>query len=329
MRGSSDFAAKRNNIMNCLRFLALCTLLPIAAASTGSAADLVVGVPNWPSARATANIIKVAMEERLGMTVELREASNEEIFEGMDRGTVQVHPEVWLPNQVALYSEYVEGRRTARMSPNGVNATQGVCTTKTTAEQHKISALSDLADPEKAKLFDTDFDGKGEMWIGAPSWASTKEMIKRAAATGVDKTMTLLQAPEEVALATIDIAAATGKPLVFYCYTPHHVFALHEIVQLEGPPAAGFAVASAAAGMAGADESGRPADWNEAHFHVTYAAKLAEDAPDAAKFLRQVKLDSETVTAMTYALVVERQDPAEFAKIWVKQNRDRIDQWAK
>ena len=304
--------------MTGIRFFALCITLPLFGVSTVQAADLVIGVPDWPSARATANIIKVVMEERLGMSVELLEASNEEIFDGMDKGTVQVHPEVWLPNQVGLYSQYVEGKRTARMSPNGVNATQGVCATKATAEQHQISSLSDLADPEKAKLFDTDFDGKGEMWIGDAEWASTKEVIKRAAATGIDKTMTLLQAPEEVALATIDIAAATGKPLVFYCYTPHHVFALHDVVQLEETPAEGFAVAS------GGDGS---QSWNEAHFHVTYASRLTDEAPEAAKLLRKVKLDSETVTAMTYALVVERQDPGEFAKIWVKQNQDRIDQW--
>jgi glycine betaine/proline transport system substrate-binding protein len=306
--------------MKCLRFFALSVTFALFGVSSAQAADLVIGVPDWPSARATANIIKVVMEERLDLSVELREASNEEIFEGMDKGTVQVHPEVWLPNQAALYSQFVEGKRTARMSPIGVNATQGVCTTKATAEQHQISSLSDLADPEKAKLFDTDFDGKGEMWIGDAEWASTKEVIKRASATGVDKTMTLLQAPEEVALATIDIAAATGKPLVFYCYTPHHVFALHDVVQLKEEPAEGFAVASGGDGSQG---------WNEAHFHVTYATRLTDEAPEAANLLRKVKLDSETVTAMTYALVVERQDPAEFAKVWVKQNQDRIDQWAK
>jgi len=213
------------------RLCALSIVLPLLGATAAPAADMVVGVPDWPSARATAHIIKVVMEERLGLSVDLREATNEEIFDGMDKGTVQVHPEVWLPNQVALYSQYVEGKRTARMSPYGVNATQGVCTTRATAEQYQIGALSDLTDPEKAKLFDTDFDGKGEMWVGAADWASTKEVIKRASETGVDRTMTLLQAPEQVALATIDIAAATGKPLVFYCYTPHHVYQLHDLVQ--------------------------------------------------------------------------------------------------
>ncbi len=303
--------------------LGMATMLGLSGAQ---AADLVVGVPDWPSAQATANILKVVMEERLGVTVTLRNASNQEIFEGMDKGTMQVHPEVWLPNQADLYTQYVEGKRSARMSPNGVDASQGVCTTKATAGAHKISSLSDLAKPEIAKIFDTDFDGKGEIWIGAADWASTQEMIKRASATGFDKTMNLLQAPEQVALAAVDIAAATGKPLVFYCYTPHHVFALHDLVRLEEAPPDGFNVASGSDGTAGADEAG-PAGWNEARFHITYAASLADSAPDVAKVLRRVKLDSETVTALTYALVVERQDPAEFAKAWVKQNKDRIDQW--
>jgi len=304
------------------------SLAAALGASASSAADIVIGVPDWPSAQATANIIKVVMEERLDMSVELRAASNEEIFEGMDNGTMQVHPEVWLPNQADLYAQYVEGKRSARMSPNGVDATQGVCTTRTTAEQYKVSSLSDLADPDVAKVFDTNFDGKGEIWIGAADWASTQEVIKRASAVGFDKTMTLLQAPEPVALATIDIAAATGKPLVFYCYTPHHVFALHEIVRLE-EEVEGFAVASGASASDVSSSDARPAGWNQAHFHITYASALADEAPEAAKLLRRVKLDSETVTALTYALVVERQDPADFARVWVKQNQDRVDQWVK
>ncbi len=309
--------------MTRLSVLALATALGVSASS---AADIVIGVPDWPSAQATANIIKVVMEERLDMSVELRAASNEEIFEGMDKGTVQVHPEVWLPNQADLYAQYVEGKRSARMSPNGVDATQGVCTTRTTADQYKLSSLNDLADPEVAKVFDTNFDGKGEIWIGAAGWASTKEMVRRASAVGFDQTMTLLQAPEPVALAAIDIAAATGKPLVFYCYTPHYMFALHEIVRLE-EEAEGFTVASGSTAAQVSSSDARPSGWNEAHFHITYASALAEDAPEAAKLLRRVKLDAETVTALTYALVVERQDPAGFARVWVKQNSERVDQW--
>ena len=295
----------------------------IINASTAIAADIVIGVPDWPSAQATANIIKVVMEDRLNLSVELQTASNEEIFQGMDDGSMHVHPEVWLPNQNDLYAKYVEGRRSARLAPHGVDANQGVCTTKATAEKHQISALSDLADPEIAGIFDTNFDGKGEIWIGAADWASTKHMIKRASEVGFDKTMALLQAPESVALATIDIASATGKPLVFYCYSPHHVFALHNVVRLEEEPQ-GFAVAS---GPSTSDTTSTSEVWNQARFHITYASALTKEAPETAEFLRRVKLDSDTVTALTYALVVERQDPAEFAKFWVSQNKERVDQW--
>ena len=311
--------------MNRLSLLAV-GFATLISASTATAADIVIGVPDWPSAQATANIIKVVMEDRLKLSVDLQTASNEEIFQGMDDGSMHVHPEVWLPNQADLYAQYVEGRRSARLSPHGVDASQGVCTTQATAEKHKITRLSDLADPEIARIFDTNFDGKGEIWIGAADWASTKHMIERASEVGFDKTMALLQAPESVALATIDIASATGKPLVFYCYSPHHVFALHIVVRLEEEPQ-GFAVASGASTSDMTSASARPSGWNQARFHITYATALAEEAPKAAEFLRRMKLDSDTVTALTYALVVERQDPAEFAKLWVGQNRERVDQW--
>ena len=42
-----------------------------------------------------------------------------------------------------------------------------------------------------------------------------------------------------------------------------------------------------------------------------------------------VALDTNTVSAMTYALVVEKQDPADFAAKWVAENGDAVDAWLK
>ena len=47
--------------------LVAATALPLAAASSASAADLVLGVPNWPAANATSNILKVVIEENFGL----------------------------------------------------------------------------------------------------------------------------------------------------------------------------------------------------------------------------------------------------------------------
>ena len=47
---------------------------------------------------------------------------------------------------------------------------------------------------------------------------------------------------------------------------------------------------------------------------------LADEFPEAASLIANMKLDNETVSAMTYAVAVEGQDPAEFAKAWVAEN---------
>ena len=60
----------------------------VAFASPALAADLVVGVPNWPSVTVTANVIKEVIEKNLGLTVELQTGTNPVIFEAIDKGSM-------------------------------------------------------------------------------------------------------------------------------------------------------------------------------------------------------------------------------------------------
>jgi len=43
--------------------------------------------------------------------------------------------------------------------------------------------------------------------------------------------------------------------------------------------------------------------------------------------LAKVLLSTDTLTAMTYALAVEKQEPGEFAAMWVAQNKAIVDSW--
>ena len=74
------------------------------------AQDVVVGVPNWPSVTVTANVIKQVVETNMGLKVELQTATNPVIFEAMDKGSMHIHPEVWLPNQQGLVDQFAEHR---------------------------------------------------------------------------------------------------------------------------------------------------------------------------------------------------------------------------
>ncbi len=312
-------------------FMGTCLASAMMAGGVAQAADVVIGVPNWPSVRVTAHVLKVVMEENLGLEVELQNGTNPVVFEAMDSGAMHVHPEVWMPNQVNLNKKFVMEKKSVRMNPNGVAGDQAMCVTKGTAERTGIKNLSDLTNPDMAKKFDTDGDGKGEIWIGAAGWASTNVEKIRAKSYGYAETMKLKEMDETLALAEVDNAVAQKKDIVFFCYTPHHMFALHELVILKEPAydAAKWTVIQPTDDPQWLEKSEAGVAWNTAFLHIHYAAGLEKAQPAAAKMLSNVKLDTDTVSAMTYALVVKKADPAEFAKKWVADNASTVDSWLK
>ncbi len=307
----------------------LCAAAIYAGTGPAQAADIVVGVPNWPSVAATANILKVVLEDNFGLEVELQNGTNPVIFEAMDSGSMHVHPEVWLPNQANLHEKFVQSRGTVRMSPNGVPAFQGICVTKASADRTGITHVSDLADPDMAINFDSNGDGWGEIWIGASGWASTNVEKIRAKSYGFDETMELLEMDEALAMANVDAAVAKDVNHVFYCYTPNHLFALHDIVVLEEPAydPSKWMVIQPTDDPEWLEKSDAPVAWDLAYLHVHYASSLEDMHPEAAAMLGNINFTTDQVSAMTYALVVEGADAGDFARQWAQENSAQIDSW--
>ncbi|MEM8741922.1 MAG: glycine betaine ABC transporter substrate-binding protein [Pseudomonadota bacterium] len=309
--------------------LALLTSAAMVAATPTLAAEIVIGVPNWPSVAATANILKVAIEENLGLEVELQNGTNPIVFEAMDKGSMHAHPEVWLPNQQNLHDTYVKEKGTVVQNPNGVAAFQGMCVDKATADAHDIRSITDLTDPDIAALFDTDDDGVGEVWIGAPGWASTNVEKVRAKSYGYDQTVTLTEFDETLAYANLDNAIKAGEPWVGFCYTPHYVFVLHDLQVLEEPAynAAEWNVIQPTDDPAWLEKSSAAMAWDTAYLHLHYAAEIDDSYPEVASLFKNMDLTTDEVSAMTYALVIDKKDPVAYAKEWVAENEDRVLGW--
>src|SRR5690606_4775598 len=102
------------------------------------------------------------------------------------------------------------------------------CVTKATADEHGIKDVIDLSNPDNAVLFDTNGDGKGEIWIGASGWQSTNIETVRARDYGFADFFDLQTTEEAGATASLDNAVKSGKPWVGYCYSPHQNFALYD-----------------------------------------------------------------------------------------------------
>ena len=67
--------------------------------------------------------------------------------------------------------------------------------------------------------------------------------------------------------------------------------------------------------------------WPSAFISIHYATTLEKKNPDVARLLDAIQLDSETITQMTKAVVVDKIPQAVFARQWVTENADRIDGW--
>ena len=242
---------------------------------------------------------------------------------------MHVHPEVWLPNQQNLHDTFVKDNGTVLKNANGVEAFQGMCVDQATADAHGITSIDDLTNPDIAALFDSDGDGQGELWIGAPGWASTNVEKIRAKSYGYDQTFTLTEIDETVAYGYLGNAVTAGKPWAGFCYTPHYVFALHDMQVLEEPAydASQWNVTQPTDAADWLEVSSAPVAWDSAYLHIHYAKSLEADQPEVATLLSNISFDTDTVSAMTFALVIDGKEPLAYAEEWVAANEDTVLNW--
>ena len=314
-----------------LRPMLLAAALVSPMASPATAADLVIAMPNWPSGQASANILKLAIAEKFGLDAEVRELGTMLAFAGMDSGEVDIVPEVWSPNFDDLVKRYgADGAKSVVLGHTAVPAWQGLCATPDAAAAG-IKDVSDLSDPAKTALLDTDGDGQGEVWIGAETWKSTGIERVRANSYGYAGTVALVEAEEDVAMAAVDAAVATGRPMVFYCYAPHHVFKLHDLVRLTEPAydPAKWKIVAQSDDPLWISKSSAPVAWGPVEFHLAYSASFAKEHANVAAFLEKVDFKPDEISAMSYALQVDGQSAADYAKAWVEQNQDRVQAWGR
>ena len=135
----------------------------------------------------------------MGGEAELVPGNNTAIYGAIDRskGEIEVHPDIWLPNQEA-YTKDLVPKGTLKLSKNPYEGNQGYCVSQQFAKKMNITAIEDLGRPEVVKAMDSDGNGKGEFWIGADGWASAN-----------DETVT-----------KIEINPATSVVLIIFIITP-------------------------------------------------------------------------------------------------------------
>lgn len=314
-----------------LTTLSLASILCLGASSAMAQDKVMLGEPSWPGAKIMANVLGQIIESRLGGEVDYAPGANAVIFAAMDggRGDIDVHPDVWLPNQSSFTDEYVDEKGTVSLSTGGYEGRAGVCVPTYMAEEHNISSIFDLATPIAQELFDSDGDGMGEIWVGASGWASTSTFKVRVRDYGIETFLTPTTEDETVFYSRLKDLVAERKGVAFYCYAPHYVHALYDMTIVEEPEHDPDTYK-----MVQPDQD---ADWYAKSrvdsgeqvktVKVAYSNSLNERNPAAASFLANVDMDSQELSELTYEVVVKGGDISEVVAAWIADNSDTVDSW--
>ena len=193
-----------------------------------------------------------------------------------------------------------------------------------------ITAIEDLARPEVVKAMDSDGNGKGEVWIGADGWASANVNQVKLRDYGLyDAGIEPIRAAEAVKNARVLDSIKKGEGYAFYCYKPHAIWGMADVVMLTEPkhdPAKYKMV-----------QPKEDADWYKKSYvaskdalkkiQIGWGTSLESKSPAIVEFFKNFQLTGDDVSAMAYAISVEKKQPADVARTWMKNNKSKVDGW--
>ena len=318
-------------MMSLKQTLMTATLLTAFSAPAFAVEAVKIGVPTWTGAQAIAHLLGAVVEMRIGGKVEMGPGNNATIFQAMDqgKGDIDVHPDVWLPNQESFTKKYVDGAGSVTLSSNPYQGNQGFCVSKDFAKANNITDIADLGRPDVAALMDSDGNGKGEMWIGAPGWASANVNEVKVRDYGLLDFIEPIRAEESVKTARIKDSIAKGEGYAFYCYKPHAVWYMFDVEMLTEPtydPAKYVMV-----------QPSDDADWYEKsevatkdalkEVQIAWSKSLGDRSPAIAEFFGRFSLTADDVSNFAFEISGQGRDPAEVAREWIEANPERVDAW--
>ena len=318
-------------MMSLKQTLMTATLLTAFSAPAFAVEAVKIGVPTWTGAQAIAHLLGAVVEMRIGGKVEMVPGNNATIFQAMDqgKGDIDVHPDVWLPNQESFTKKYVDGAGSVTLSSNPYQGNQGFCVSKDFAKANNITDIADLGRPDVAALMDSDGNGKGEMWIGAPGWASANVNEVKVRDYGLLDFIEPIRAEESVKTARIKDSIAKGEGYAFYCYKPHAVWYMFDVEMLTEPtydPAKYVMV-----------QPSDDADWYEKsevatkdalkEVQIAWSKSLGDRSPAIAEIFGRFSPTADDVSNFAFEISGQGRDPAEVAREWIEANPERVDAW--
>lgn len=129
----------------------------------------------------------------------------------------------WDPLQKDMYASAGGDNKFYRQGTYISGAAQGYLIDKKTADKYHIHDISQLKDPNIAKLFDADGDGKADLAGCNPGWVCGSVISTQIEAYGLSNTLVQNQGNYSAIIADTLTRFKAGKPVLYYTWTPYWV----------------------------------------------------------------------------------------------------------
>jgi len=251
----------------------------------------------------------------------------------VSQGNLDFYSSYWERLNKVLFQKNGGEEKLERVGTIVPNTLQGYQIDKKTADQYNITNLEQLQDPEIAKLFDSDGNGKANLIGCIPGWSCEPVIEHHLKAYGLEDTVEHIQGDYSALMGDILTRYQQSKPVLYYTWTPHWLASVLEpgkdAVWLEVP------FTSLPEDQGELSEQNTLVDGKNLGFAVDQVRVLANKEfvranPAAKRWFELVQIPIEEVNAQQ-KLVQQGEDKSadirRHAQEWINSHQQLFDSW--
>ena len=213
------------------------------------------------------------------------------------------------------------------------NAVQGYLIDLPTAKEYNITNLEQLKDPEIAKLFDSDGNGKANLIGCNPGWGCETIIEHHLDSYGLEETVEHEQGRYVALMADVVTRYQQDKPILYYTWTPlwtSGVLVPGEDVRRLEVPYTSLPESNTTEENLDTTYEGKNLGFVTDQIMIIANENFAQSNPVAVEFMEQVNIPIEDINAQNQKLREGEDSASEIrrhAENWISNHEETFQQW--
>ncbi|MGC9456877.1 MAG: glycine betaine/L-proline ABC transporter substrate-binding protein ProX [Halothiobacillaceae bacterium] len=237
----------------------------------------------------------------------------------------------WDPLHIDFYNNAGGDDKLVKIGRYAPGAIQGYLIDRKTAEEYNITRIDQLSDPELAKLFDANGDGKADLAGCNPGWGCEAVVEHQLTEFGLRDTVTHNQGSYAAIIADTITRYEEGEPILYYTWMPYWVSGVlvpgEDTVFLQVPYSS---LPGARDGVDTALPSGENYGFQVNDQRIVANKEFVEENPAARKLFEVMQIDTNDISAQNLRMRDGEDSDADIRRhvdAWIRANRDTYDGW--